>query len=155
MPRIGGRQKGTPNRRTLQRQIEVARRLDDARNHGKPLAKDQIGDLLGVAMDAMGHFKGNGGSGKVDDWPNFGAWWDRAVFAAKELAKYESPQLRAIHVAQTDLRPPVLDLTRLSVRQLEALAQLVQLAGPVNVAGDGAKVINGKAGTAEVDGVPE
>jgi hypothetical protein len=40
--KTGGRVKGTPNRATVQKRLQIARQLDDARNHGRPLAKDRI-----------------------------------------------------------------------------------------------------------------
>ena len=36
--KTGGRVRGTPNRATVEKRLEIARQLDDARNHGRPLA---------------------------------------------------------------------------------------------------------------------
>ena len=89
--------------------------LDRAKVTARPLAKDRLGELLDVALGAMQQFQPITkemverahaiGNTKVKEskgeWSGFGSWWDRAVFAAKELAKYESPQLKAIAMVQT------------------------------------------------------
>ena len=32
------------------------------------------------------------------DWDRFGAWFDRTAFCAKELAKFQSPQIKAVDI---------------------------------------------------------
>jgi hypothetical protein len=113
--KTGGRKAGTPNKLTVERQREAARVLGRAKVTARPLAKDRLGELLDVALGAMQQFQPITkemverahaiGNTKVKErkgeWRGFGSWWDRAVFAAKELAKYESPQLKAIAMVQT------------------------------------------------------
>jgi hypothetical protein len=114
--KTGGRKVGTPNKLTVERQEEAARALDRrARATPRPLAKDRLDELLDVALGAMQQFQPVTkemverahavGNTKVKeskgDWVGFGSWWDRAVFAAKELAKYQSPQLKALAMVQT------------------------------------------------------
>jgi hypothetical protein len=108
--KTGGRAKGTPNKATLEREEEAARALDRSRATGRPLAKDRLDELLDVALGAMQRHQpvtrdmvqraraaGNTAvKESKGDWGGFGDWWDRAAFAAKALAPYQSPQLKAI-----------------------------------------------------------
>lgn len=108
--KTGGRLRGTLNRATVEKRLEIARQLDDAKNRGKPLAKDRLDELLSVAFDMMAATKPvtadiitkarAGGDDKLGEWnvEEFGAWFDRAAYVAKELAKYQSPTFKAIAV---------------------------------------------------------
>jgi hypothetical protein len=113
--KTGGRKAGTLNRATVERRLEVARQLEDARNRGVPLAKDRLEELLGIALGVMARFQpvtvqivhqtGAAGNAKgpqqSENWSRFGEWFDRAVYCAKELAQYQSAKLRAITVTPT------------------------------------------------------
>jgi hypothetical protein len=110
--KTGGRKAGTPNRATVERQEMAARALDNAKAEGRPLAKDRLDELLSIALGAMmAHqpitkemAKKARASGNRTvkesrgDWSGFGEWWDRAAYAAKELAKYQSPTYKAVSV---------------------------------------------------------
>ena len=110
--KTGGRKAGTPNRTTVERQEIAARALDNAKAEGRPLAKDRLDELLGIAMGAMAAHQpitkdmakkaralGNKTvSESRGNWGGFGDWWDRAAYAAKELAKYQSPTYKAVSV---------------------------------------------------------
>ena len=110
--KTGGRKAGTPNRATVERQEIAARALDNAKADGRPLAKDRLDELLGIALGAMAAHqpitkdmvkKARAlGNKTVKDnrgnWGGFGEWWDRAAYAAKELAKYQSPTFKAVSV---------------------------------------------------------
>jgi hypothetical protein len=110
--KTGGRKAGTPNRATVERQEIAARALDNAKAEGRPLAKDRLDELLGIALGAMtAHqpitkemVKKARASGNRTvkesrgNWGGFGEWWDRAAYAAKELAKYQSPTYKAVSV---------------------------------------------------------
>jgi hypothetical protein len=151
--KTGGRKAGTPNKATVERRLQIARGLEDARNHGRPLAKDRLGELLDLAFEMMTANQpcparcmgANGGAQNGMDHQEFAAWFDRAAYVAQALAKYESPQLRAVAVAHTPIsRPPAYDLTRLSERQLQQLKRLLVLASPSTLAyADPQKVANG------------
>jgi hypothetical protein len=123
--KTGGRKAGTPNRATVERQEMAARALDNAKAKGRPLAKDRLDELLSIALSAMTArqpitkemVKKARASGNRTvkesrgDWGGFGDWWDRAAYAAKELAKFQSPTYKAVSVEtprQSGL-PPVRD----------------------------------------------
>jgi hypothetical protein len=112
--KTGGRAKGTPNKATVEREQEAARALDKSRMSGRPLAKDRLDELMDVAIGAMQRHqpvtkdmvaRARAAGNKAvkesrGDWKGFGDWWDRAAFAAKSLAPFQSPTYRAIVVAQ-------------------------------------------------------
>jgi hypothetical protein len=56
------------------------------------------------------------------------------VVLARSLAPYQTPQLRAIAVAHTGMKPAPVSLDRLNDKQLETLRELLRLMGPANVA---------------------
>src|ERR1700722_18311080 len=124
--KTGGRKAGTPNRATVERQEIAARALDNAKAGGRPLAKGRLDGLLWIPLGAMAAHqpitkdmvkKARAlGNKTVKDnrgnWGGFGEWWDRAAYAAKELAKYQSPTYKAVSVAtpQPSGSPPVRDV---------------------------------------------
>ena len=40
----------------------------------------------------------NGEINANGDWDRFGAWFDRTAYCAKELAKYQSPTIKAVDI---------------------------------------------------------
>ena len=102
--RFGGRIKGTKNRATIQREIEAAERVAQSRGKAKDAALTVLERLMQVAEGAAGltrpASKREMAEGKAQnpdgDWELFGDWFDRAAFCAKELAKYQAPQIRAV-----------------------------------------------------------
>jgi hypothetical protein len=123
--KTGGRKAGTPNRATVERQEIAARALDNAKAEGRPLAKDRLDELLSIALGAMTAHQPitkdmvkkarASGNNTVKEsrgnWSGFGDWWDRAAYAAKELAKYQSPTYKAVSVEtpRPSGSPPVRD----------------------------------------------
>lgn len=100
---------GVPNKATIERQIQAAREIDNARENGVELAKDVLNRLMKIAEGAAGlHRPQTTATGEIvqntGDWPLFGDWFDRTAFVAKELAKYQSPTFKAIAVS---LPPPL------------------------------------------------
>ena len=119
--RRGGRKAGTKNRATIERQLEAAQAAIAKVKHGRELAKDVLERLLHdldrfktIAEGAAGlHKPPSAAELKVaaekgltiakGDWGLFGEWFDRAVgtardaaTVAKDLAKYQSPQIRPV-----------------------------------------------------------
>jgi hypothetical protein len=68
----------------------------------------------------------------------------RSLLVAKSLRPYQSPQYRAIAVAHTDMRPPPIDLDKLTAKQVQQLRKLLVLAGPSNVASGPQQVARGR-----------
>jgi hypothetical protein len=88
--KTGGRVRGTPNRAMVEKRLQTARQLDDARNYAKPLAKDRLDELLRVAFEMMPATKpitpnpapaGSKELGRCGNVAEFGAWFDRAAYA--------------------------------------------------------------------------
>ena len=102
--RTGGRKKGTPNKATLERQINAAQAIDKARKEGRDLAVTVLERLMNIAEGACGLNRPTpqrsilqGEKQNPDgDWGRFGDWFDRTVYCAKELAKYQSPPIKAM-----------------------------------------------------------
>lgn len=100
--KTGGRLKGSKNKTTLER--EAAAAVDAARGQQRELAKDVLERLMKVAEGATSLNKpttqaelARGVAANPDgDWERFGAWFDRTAYCAKELAKYQSPQIKAV-----------------------------------------------------------
>jgi hypothetical protein len=95
------------------------------------LAKERLEILLDAACR---HLDEAFDAGKIEDYV---AWFERAASVAKSLAPYQSAQYRAIAVAHTDMRPPPINLDKLTAKQIKVLRELVRIAGPANVAGGG------------------
>jgi hypothetical protein len=112
----GGRPKGSLSKATTEAREKAARLLDAARSGKapKPLAKDILEDAMFIAKGATasfqrvtpeqveearaaGNLKARPQNGDID---KFGEWFDRMVYAATQLAKYQSPTFRAIFLQQ-------------------------------------------------------
>lgn len=111
--RRGGRKKGVPNKATIEARERAARELDAAKAGEKQIGKDVIEEMMFIAKGATASFQPvseeqaqraqaagqTNVKPRAGDMEKFGQWWDRTVFAAKELAKYQSPTFRAIMVS--------------------------------------------------------
>src|SRR6516162_3322496 len=99
-----GRKAGGKNRATIEREILAAQQIDAARRGQRRLAVDEMEKALRIAeefananqpepiKDADGRVvRLKGGDVKL-----FGEWFDRWTFLLKEVAKYQSPQIKAI-----------------------------------------------------------
>ncbi|MHB8272699.1 hypothetical protein [Bradyrhizobium sp.] len=106
--RFGGRPKGAKNKATIEREVNAAQVIDRARKEGRDLAVTVLERLMNVAEGACGLNRpvpakdlAAGAKENPDgDWGRFGEWFDRTAYCAKELAKYQSPQLKAIAVME-------------------------------------------------------
>jgi nitrogen fixation protein FixH len=116
--RRGGRVKGTKNRTTVERELiaaEVARRQTSrAHEQDRELAVEVMARYMREFEDAAAHFRpvaeeevaAGEKPNPNGDWAKFGQWAERVVATARELARYQSPQLRAVMVSQA---PPVVE----------------------------------------------
>ena len=116
-----GRKTGGKNKATIERELEAAKAAIAKVKHGRELAKDVLERLLhdldrfktiaeGAAglhkPPSAGELKAAAEKGLIiakGDWGLFGEWFDRAVgtardaaTVAKDLAKYQSPQIRPV-----------------------------------------------------------
>jgi len=102
----GGRPKGSKGKATIERELKAAQQIDKARREGRELAVTVLENLMNIALGATGLNRPTpqadlltGRAANPDgDWDRFGAWFDRTAFCAKELAKYQSPQIRAVDI---------------------------------------------------------
>ena len=125
--KTGGRQPDARNKVTIERELRAAAALDQARaNPAKKLAVDVLDDLMQVSTAAMAAYQAVSAEqarmalaadpntkirAQPGDVEKFGQWWDRTLYAAKELARYQSPTMKAVQVTvqgqtQEALPPP-------------------------------------------------
>jgi hypothetical protein len=139
--RRGGRPLGSRNKATIRREIIEKAALErqiDARAIAPIQGKLTLERLLGLALEHLDAAIESG------DKAEFAVCFERALSAAKEVTKYQSPQLKALAVAHTNMRPSPINLDKLTAKQIEQLRRLLILAGPSNVASDGPpQVANG------------
>ena len=108
----GGRKKGSLNKATIEKQEIAAKTLDRAREGKIVLGKDVLEEMMSVAKAVMAQFQpvspemaaqaqalGQNVKPRKGNLSKFGQWFDRTVYAAKELTKYQSPTMRAIAVS--------------------------------------------------------
>jgi len=132
-PKVGGRQKGTPNKRTLELQQAVASRLRRPRTNSLEKMRQLAGIIEGLAS---GWLKSNtveeelpDGSGKRQvlkpgaDIREGVHLTDAAQRAWNRVTEYEHPKLQSVHLTQQPL-----DLSKLSDGQLADLERLVAAA---------------------------
>jgi hypothetical protein len=123
-----GRVKGTPNKATTERMI--ANQIDGARAGRIELAKDVLQRAMKLAEEVAARNRPQPANGKSKAiraaWALYNEWFDRWVFCAKELAKYQSPTFKAVAVmpanpqetingnwvAVDDRRSPTIDSVR-------------------------------------------
>jgi hypothetical protein len=104
--RRGGRQKGTPNRATVQKQLIAAqiaeRTVADARTAGRKLAKEVLENFMFGFADLAEHYKPTPEVERPNphaDEDKFAQYAELAIDCAKALAPYQSPTFRAVVVA--------------------------------------------------------
>ena len=106
--RPGGRSKGTPNKRTLERIEEARIAVENAKGAGKKLAKDVLEEFMHLfaqmalayqpATPGMVRAPGPKGRAKGDE-AKFQIYSKLTVDTAKALADFQSPKFRAIMVS--------------------------------------------------------
>ena len=95
--RYGGRAKGTPNKATVERALEAERALQKARANARPLAKEVLDNIMGICMNMAKRY-----ASEPDEKPNpeklneFERWLKNALDAARWLAPFQSPTIKAI-----------------------------------------------------------
>lgn len=119
--RRGGRQKGVPNKATVERlhknaiidQIakeigqptSVAAAAVDRAMSGRKLAKEELEEVVPIIKSVVAHFQQepfaavkSGGKATKAQWNDFRAWLELFVNTCVKLAPYQSPTYRAILV---------------------------------------------------------
>lgn len=134
-----GRKRGIPNKATIERALIAQRDLEAIKAAAKAdperqLAIDKLEKFMNLCEGAAAFFQPRSPeqlrSGIPEnpnkDWDLFGEWIDRAIYASKELANYQSAKLKAIMVSSS----PIID----QPRTIEGQSNVVALNDAVAVA---------------------
>lgn len=105
----GGRPKGSLGKRTLARYAQASKQIDEAREGKVELGREVLERMMKIAEGATGlhrpvttaEMRAGREQNPDGDWDRFGAWFDRTVYCAKELAKFQSPTFKAVAVSMT------------------------------------------------------
>jgi len=127
--KTGGRQRGTPNRRTIERQQAFA----EARAATKADGFDSVDQMRAIAKYFMGQAATEQRKPKVDRCKVEGLYKD-AHSVLRDLARYEHPQLSALKVGGDPNAP--LNLSALSDDELAQFRRLM-----IKIEGDGAEPV--------------
>jgi hypothetical protein len=90
--RRGGRQKGTPNKATVERVLRAERAVAESKAAGRKLAVETLDHYMHDFLAIAAGFREHG------DLAAFERWAVLAVQTAKDLAPYQSPKLSAVVV---------------------------------------------------------
>jgi hypothetical protein len=115
--RRGGRQRGTPNKATVQKQLIAAqiaeRAAADARWTGRQLAKEVLEDFMHGFREIAERYRPTPPEAKQQnphaDEVKFNRFAGLAIECASKLAPYQSPTFKAIEIATTRQTRPVTD----------------------------------------------
>lgn len=128
--RRGGRKKGVPNKATIEKALIAEKIADQAEMRGEKLAKEYLNDFLkvfaGMASFYQPAFPGISAQNPNEDEDQFTRWADRVIATAKELAKYQSPQLRSIEATHKGSISVVDVLADLPEKDLTALERILR-----------------------------
>lgn len=118
--RFGGRTKGTPNRRTVERleAERIARQAQDEVNKAHiakvKLAKDVLEDYMSAFHNVAAYYQNRiarayaaGGEPSKADMSEFEKWGTLTAQTAKNLAEFQSPKFKAIAITA----PPPSDVS--------------------------------------------
>lgn len=101
--KYGGRQRGTPNKRTIEKMEQAERGIVETRKRGKKLAKERLEEIMELAGGLAAHFvpvrpEGQRPNPNANE-PLFAKYFSLYLDAARYLAPYQSPTFRAIMIA--------------------------------------------------------
>lgn len=94
--RRGGRKKGTPNRRTVEKALKYERDMQLAEANKKPLATEVLEKMMFAFAAMVPQYQQGSATYDADQ---FERWGKNTIDAAHKLAPYQSPTFRAIVVA--------------------------------------------------------
>lgn len=110
--KTGGRRRGIPNKRTVIQQTKRAEVIAQIVDSGKPMAITVAQKAMEFAEGAVSAFRptmaaelASGKAKNPDGSPEeFGRWFDRWFKCIEMMAKYQTPQLKAI---EAPTAPPI------------------------------------------------
>jgi hypothetical protein len=108
----GGRPKGSPNKRTVQKLIEASQQVADIKKLGQKKATETLQDLMNTAMGMVALYQrrimtteGLLPEAKPDDVANFWEAMKCAGTFSKALAPFQDPTFKAISVSMAPVMP--------------------------------------------------
>jgi hypothetical protein len=108
--RLGGRQKGTPNKRTIQRLQEASENIGAIRKLGQKKATEVLNDLMHIAMGMTAKYQQrllaadrNNQPYVLEDYERFVQGMQMAGIFAKELAPFQDPKYSTIKVQMPEI----------------------------------------------------
>jgi hypothetical protein len=103
--RLGGRQKGTPNKRTIQRLQEASESIGTIRKLGQKKATEVLNDLMHIAVGLTARYQQRllaadreSRTYDPDDYEKFVQCMQMAGVFARELAPFQDPKYSTIKV---------------------------------------------------------
>jgi hypothetical protein len=124
--KTGGRPKGVPNKATILRQTKRAEVVAQMVDSGKPLAVTVLQKAMEFAEGAVAAYRPTMAAEKIAGKPanadgsheEFGKWFDRWYRCIETMAKYQTPQMKAIE-APTPPPEPGTNRKRFTLRVFE------------------------------------
>jgi hypothetical protein len=111
--RLGGRQKGTPNKRTIQRLQEASENIGAIRKLGQKKATEVLNDLMHIAMGMTAKYQQrllaadrNNQPYVLEDYERFMQGMQMAGIFARELAPFQDPKYSTIKVQMPEPMTP-------------------------------------------------
>jgi hypothetical protein len=120
----GGRKKGTPNRATVERHLEILKAAG-VDNYSARLGRDVLAKVM-VELDALAE-KYHPARGPTPDEELFVKYATMAAKVAGDLTPYQSPRLAAMMMQSSHPRPKVLERVGVTEREVyeEVMAEMV------------------------------
>ena len=137
--RRGGRQKGTPNKRTVAKLMDAGRAIADTKKMDSVRAKNVLSDLTKTAVGFAAHYQQKmmafdgtpENAGKLvpqEIVDRFMAGLNTAIRAATALAPYQDPKLSAIKVSMSPFDVPEVP------KVIDGKATKIDLKDPIELA---------------------
>jgi hypothetical protein len=122
--RRGGRKKGTPNKATVERHLEILKAAG-VDNYSARLGRDVIAKVM-VEFDALAE-KYHPARGPEPNEDLFVKYANMAAKVAGDLAPYQSPRLAAMMMQSTDSRSRALERVGVTEREVfgEVMAEVI------------------------------
>ena len=120
----GGRKKGTPNKATVERHLEILKAAG-VDNYSARLGRDLLAKVM-VELDVLAE-KYHPARGPTPDEQLFVKYANMAAKVAGDLTPYQSPRLAAMMMQRSDARPNVLERVGVTEREVfeEVMAEMI------------------------------
>jgi hypothetical protein len=122
----GGRKKGTPNKATVERHLEILKAAG-VDNYSARLGRDVLAKVM-VELDALAE-KYHPARGPTPDEELFVKYANMAAKVAGDLTPYQSPRLAAMMMQRSDSRPNALERVGVIEREVFEEVMVEMIAG--------------------------